>query len=78
MSMINHATQPLRKGLSEYQNNHLLAEALANGYVTALGVTLHRWISQHVAIVSAGRRVDLLEIGGGRGSLLSRPASRLS
>jgi ubiquinone/menaquinone biosynthesis C-methylase UbiE len=60
---------PQRKGLSEYQNNHLLAEALANGYVTALSVTLHRWITQQVAIVSAGRKVDLLEIGGGRGSL---------
>jgi ubiquinone/menaquinone biosynthesis C-methylase UbiE len=42
---------------------------LADGYVTALGDNLHRWISRQVAIVSAGRKIDLLEIGGGRGSL---------
>jgi ubiquinone/menaquinone biosynthesis C-methylase UbiE len=56
------------KGLNEYQDNHLLAEALAEGYVTVLAATLHRWITQQVEIVSAGRKVDLLEIGGGRGS----------
>src|SRR5258708_3073254 len=56
------------KGLNEYQNNHLLAEALADGYVTALAATLHRWITRQVTIVSASRKVDLLEIGGGRGS----------
>ena len=56
------------KGLNEYQNNHLLAEGLADGYVTVLAATLHRWITQQVEIVSAGGKVDLLEIGGGRGS----------
>src|SRR6266496_4227013 len=58
-----------RKGLYEHQNNHLLEDALADGYITSVGNTLKRWISDEVALASTGRKLDLLEIGGGRGTL---------
>jgi ubiquinone/menaquinone biosynthesis C-methylase UbiE len=58
-----------RKGLIEYQNNRLLEDALADGYVTSVANTLHRWIANEVALASAGRKLDLLEIGGGVGGL---------
>lgn len=58
-----------RKGLVEHQNNRLLEGALADGYVTSVANTLHRWISHEVALASAGRKLDLLEIGGGGGGL---------
>ena len=58
-----------RKGLIEYQDNHLLEDALTDGYVTALADTLHRWISRQVVLASGGRKLDLLEIGGGVGGL---------
>lgn len=58
-----------RKGLIEHQNNRLLKGALADGYVTALADNLHRWITRQVTLAGAGRRIDLLEIGGGVGGL---------
>jgi ubiquinone/menaquinone biosynthesis C-methylase UbiE len=57
------------KGLYQHQTNDLIAGCVADGYMSALGTTLHRWITRQVAVVSAERKVDLVEIGGGRGSL---------
>lgn len=58
-----------RKGLYDQQDNHLFEEAKADGYVTSVGNTLKRWIRDEVAVASAGRKLDMLEIGGGRGTL---------
>lgn len=57
------------KGLIEHQDNRLLEGALADGYVVALADTLHTWIKQQVALAAAGRKLDLLELGGGAGGL---------
>lgn len=57
------------KGLIEDQDNRLLEGALADGYVEALADTLHRWIRREVALAAGGRKLDLLELGGGAGGL---------
>lgn len=58
-----------RKGLYDQQNNHLFEDARADGYVASVGNILKRWISDELALASAGQNLDLLEIGGGRGTL---------
>jgi ubiquinone/menaquinone biosynthesis C-methylase UbiE len=47
----------------------LLEDAIVDGYIMSVGNTLKCWISDEVAFASAGRKLDLLEIGGGRGTL---------
>jgi ubiquinone/menaquinone biosynthesis C-methylase UbiE len=57
------------KGLIEQQDNRLLEGALAEGYITSVADTLHGWIRRQVELAGEGRRLDLLEIGGGAGGL---------
>ena len=60
------------KGLSEAQNNHLLAGALADGYTAAVAETLLDWIRLRISRFGAGRKLDILEIGGGSGAFFER------
>jgi ubiquinone/menaquinone biosynthesis C-methylase UbiE len=60
------------KGLIESQDNRLLAAALADGYTAAVAETLLGWIRRQVARHSAGRPLDILEIGGGSGAFFER------
>jgi ubiquinone/menaquinone biosynthesis C-methylase UbiE len=60
------------KGLSESQDNRLLESALADGYTAAVAETLFGWIRRQVSLHSAGRAVDVLEIGGGDGAFFER------
>ena len=57
------------KGLIEHQDNRLLEGALAEGYVESLADTLHRWVRREVSLAAGGRKLDLLELGGGAGGL---------
>ena len=57
------------KGLIEHQNNRLLEDALADGYIASVASTHHRWIRDETALASAGRKLDVLEIGGRAGGL---------
>lgn len=57
------------KGLIEHQDNRLLEGALADGYVEAVADALHGWIRRQVALAAGGRKLDLLELGGGAGGL---------
>ncbi|MDQ3803250.1 MAG: class I SAM-dependent methyltransferase [Acidobacteriota bacterium] len=57
------------KGLIEHQDNRLLEDALADGYVASVAATLHRWIRREVSLAAGGRKLDLLELGGGAGGL---------
>jgi SAM-dependent methyltransferase len=57
------------KGLIEQQDNRLLEGALAGGYIGAVADALHGWIRREVARAAGGRRLDLVELGGGAGGL---------
>ena len=56
-----------KKGLVEDRNDYLHIDALADGYVTAVSTTLRLWVSQQVSLAAAGRKVDMLEVGGATG-----------
>lgn len=56
------------KGIAENQNNHLLQQALTQGYTASVASTLHRWLSQQISLAAQERPLDVLEIGGGRGT----------
>lgn len=56
------------KGLFELQSNHLFEDALAEGYTVSITNELKRWIADEVALAAADRKLDLLEIGGSRGT----------
>jgi hypothetical protein len=56
------------KGLREEQSNELLERALADGYTAKVAEVLKAWIASQVRSISSGKRIDLLEIGGGSGS----------
>ena len=60
------------KGLSESQDNRLLAGALAEGYTAAVAETLKGWITRQVSRFGAGGAVDILEVGGGDGEFFER------
>lgn len=60
------------EGLDENESHHLLARALAEGYTGAVAETLIAWIEDRVVRFSSGHPVDVLEIGGGSGSLFDR------
>jgi ubiquinone/menaquinone biosynthesis C-methylase UbiE len=60
------------KGLIQSQDNHLLAGALADGYTAAVAETLLGWIQRQVSRHSAGRALDILEIGGSSGEFFER------
>lgn len=57
------------KGLFEQQSSHLFEDALAEGYTVSITNELKQWIVDEVALKSADRKLDLLEIGGSRGTL---------
>ena len=57
-----------RKGLIEFQENHLIKHALANGYTAAVATTLFDIIGRQVALASLRRPADVLEVGGGSGA----------
>ena len=56
------------KGLSEEQSNQLLERALTDGYTARVAEVLKDWVASQVRSISSGKKVDLLEIGGGSGS----------
>lgn len=55
------------KGLSEFQDNQLLKGALGEGYTATVASILHRLIIGEIRNAGVGRKVDLIEIGGGNG-----------
>lgn len=57
------------KGLFERQSSRLFEGALAGGYTVSITNELKQWIADEVALAGAGRKLDLLEIGGSRGTL---------
>jgi ubiquinone/menaquinone biosynthesis C-methylase UbiE len=59
------------KGLSESQDNQLLQGALLEGYISKVAQDLKNWVMHQVVVASEGRKVDLLEIGGGAGSFFN-------
>ncbi|MDQ3817132.1 MAG: hypothetical protein M3362_05515, partial [Acidobacteriota bacterium] len=60
------------KGLIEFQDNHLLAGALADGYTMAVAENLFDWAREKLSLGSAGEPLDILEIGGGSGDFFER------
>src|SRR5215208_3279560 len=56
------------KGLFERQSNHLFEDALAEGYTVSITNELKQWIADEVVLAGADRKLDLLEIGGSRGT----------
>jgi len=60
------------KGLIEHQDNRLLEGALADGYVEAVAGALQGWVGRQVSEAAAGRKLDLMELGGGAGGLFDR------
>jgi ubiquinone/menaquinone biosynthesis C-methylase UbiE len=65
---------PIRqeKGLSEFQNNHLLAGALADGYTRTVAEVLSDGLKQKISRIRPGETLDMLEIGGGQGKFYER------
>ena len=60
------------KGLIEFQGNHLIKQALADGYTAAVAMTLFDQIGRQMALAASRGTVDVLEIGGGSGSFYPR------
>jgi ubiquinone/menaquinone biosynthesis C-methylase UbiE len=55
------------KGLIEFQRNELLNDALNDGYTAEVARILKNWVREQISATSAGRKLNLLEIGGGAG-----------
>jgi ubiquinone/menaquinone biosynthesis C-methylase UbiE len=60
------------KGLIEFQDNHLLAQALADGYTQAVAEILLDWTGKKISRAGAGQTLDILELGGGNGAFFER------
>ena len=65
------------KGLHEFQNLHLIREAIADGYTAAIARTLFDAVRQQVAIAAANGPLDVLEMGGDRGAFFEQVKSHV-
>ncbi|HKO99461.1 MAG TPA: methyltransferase domain-containing protein [Pyrinomonadaceae bacterium] len=55
------------KGLIQFQENHLIQDALAQGYTQKVATTLFNIIKKRVQKEAAVKPVDVMEVGGGQG-----------
>src|SRR5262245_46549868 len=55
------------KGLSESQSNQLIESAFLDGYTERVAHSLKAWVREQIVQASNGKKVDVLEIGGGNG-----------
>ena len=60
------------KGLYDFQDVQLMKDAMAAGYTAAIEVPLFRMLQREVRNASAGRQVDILDIGGCDGFFFDR------
>jgi ubiquinone/menaquinone biosynthesis C-methylase UbiE len=66
------------KGLSESQSNQLIESALQDGYTSKVAHSLKTWVLDQIVSASSGKRVDVLEIGGGAGDFFESVKDRVS
>lgn len=56
------------KGLHENQSDVLTKNASGDGYTRVVGNDIYKSVKKEVSIISSGKKLDILELGGGTGS----------